>query len=89
MSSTRFEPGVGSVPQAAHTDACITYHTSYTACLPEDEPTRIETCRRHQIFNISLEHCAFRWIALYNGVNTIIMQCLNVTDGGNYYNHYF
>jgi len=35
-------------------------------CLPEDEPTRFETCRRHQKLNIILENCAFRWFVLCN-----------------------
>jgi len=34
--------------------------------LPVDEPTRFETCRRHQKLNINLENCAFRWFVLYN-----------------------
>ena len=35
-------------------------------CLPEDETTRFETCRRHQKLNINLENCVFRWFVLYN-----------------------
>ena len=34
-------------------------------CLFEDEPTRFETCRRHQKLNICLETCAFLWFLLY------------------------
>jgi hypothetical protein len=34
-------------------------------CLPEDEPKRLETCRRQQKLNINLENCAFRWFVLY------------------------
>jgi len=35
-------------------------------CLPENEPTRFETCRIHQKLNINLESCAFRWFVLCN-----------------------
>ena len=54
-SSTCFEPhgfifrktAVNAV--CAHTNACKTHHTKTVySCLPENEPTRFEPCRRHQ-----------------------------------------
>ena len=33
---------------------------------PEDEPTRFETCSRHQKLNIILENYTFRWLVLCN-----------------------
>ena len=38
--------------------------------LPEDEPTRFETCRRHQELNINLENRAFHWFVLHNYITT-------------------
>jgi hypothetical protein len=35
-------------------------HMAYSTFLPEDEPTKFETCRRYQKLNIDLENCAFR-----------------------------
>jgi hypothetical protein len=43
-----------------------TYHNTYITCLPKDEPTRFETCRRHHKLKINLENCACRWFVLYN-----------------------
>ena len=43
---------------------------SRIVCLPEDKPTRFETCRRHQKLNINLEKCALRLFVLYNYVTT-------------------
>jgi hypothetical protein len=34
-------------------------------CIPEVEPTRFETCRRHRKLNINLYNCVFRWFVLY------------------------
>jgi hypothetical protein len=56
--------------QAVHTAACKTYPTTYTTCLPEDEPTRFETYMRYSKFNIHLENCTFRWFVLYNYITT-------------------
>ena len=35
-------------------------------CLSEDEPTRFETCRRQQKFNIDFKNCEFHLFMLYN-----------------------
>ena len=55
--------------------ACFTCNgvnslVSRVVCLPEAEPTRFETCRRHQKLNINLENCALRLFVLYNYIIT-------------------
>ena len=64
-----FEP-----PDCSH--RCM-YNKPYCiyGCLPKDEPTRFETCRRQQKLNINLENCALRWFVL----NSCITCTSNVT----------
>jgi len=50
--------------QTVHTDACKRCQKAAYTAVPEDEPTRFETCRRQQRFNINWENCAFRWFVL-------------------------
>ena len=47
-----------------------TYKAAWTKCLPDDEPTRVQTCRRRQKSNLKneLEKCASCWFMLHNCV---------------------
>jgi hypothetical protein len=45
----------------AYPPYCIP-HCMYV--LPEDKPTKFETCRRQQKLNINLENCALLWLVL-------------------------
>jgi len=40
-------------------------HVKLTA-IPEDEPMRFETCRRHQKLNTNLQNCEFYWFVFYS-----------------------
>jgi hypothetical protein len=42
----------------------LNIHYCIYNCLPEDEPVRLETCRRHQKYNINLLNCALCYIIL-------------------------
>ena len=68
--------------QTAHTNACKTYHTACTTCLPKDEPTSFETCRRHQKVNINLENFAFHWFVLYNQNPCCVYCFVLLSQGG-------
>jgi hypothetical protein len=50
-------------------------HTIYS-CIPEDEPTRFEICRRQQKLFINLENCAFCWFVLYNCITMHITKSI-------------
>jgi hypothetical protein len=53
-------------------------------CLPEDEPTKFETCRRHQKLNIVLENCTFCWFDLYNSCSDKGFKCFPQSLRGEY-----
>ena len=68
--------------QTVHTNACKTYHTVCTTFLPQNEPTRFETCRRHQKLNINLENCVSCWFVLYNQNSCYVFCFVLLSQGG-------
>jgi len=52
-------------------------HVKHTK-LPEDEPMRFETCRKHQNLNTNLQNCAFCWFMFYTYITKHGAQKLRI-----------
>jgi hypothetical protein len=52
-------------------------HVKHTT-LPEDEPMRFETCRRHHSLNTNLQNYAFCWFMFYTYITKHGAQKLRI-----------